>query len=67
MSGCASTCYVRESQHVKSVVRTDRVKVRVWVHKSRIAGLGLFAILHDKFANAPFPNRLTLVIEKYPG
>jgi uncharacterized protein len=35
--------YVRESQHVKSVVRTDVVKVRVWVHKSLIAGLGLFA------------------------
>jgi SET domain-containing protein len=25
------------------VVRTDRVKVRVWVRQSRIAGLGLFA------------------------
>jgi SET domain-containing protein len=25
------------------VVRKDAVKVRVWVHKSRIAGLGLFA------------------------
>ena len=25
------------------VVRTDGVKVRVWVHKSPIAGLGLFA------------------------
>jgi SET domain-containing protein len=24
-------------------MRTDAVKVRVWVHKSRIAGLGLFA------------------------
>jgi uncharacterized protein len=31
-------------QAVKArVVRTDAVKVRVWVHTSRIAGLGLFA------------------------
>ena len=31
-------------QAVKAcVVRDDTVKVRVWVHKSRIAGLGLFA------------------------
>ena len=37
------------------VVRTDRVKVRVWVHKSRIAGLGLFAAQDIKLGTRILP------------
>ena len=55
------------------MVRTDRVKVRVWVRQSRIAGLGLFAAqdikkwtrilpyLGEKIAKAESARRLDLL------